>query len=59
MTRAPSDQPTRNARHMEQGNQMCNLQEHSARDAREREARKDTPIYEATCQHAGFRPDAN
>ena len=36
---------------------MCSLQTHSERSTREREAAKDTPIYELTCQDAGFRPE--
>jgi len=38
---------------------MCSLQDHSARSTREREAAKDTPIYEQACGAAGFRPENN
>jgi len=38
---------------------MCNQMVHSERDAREREAAKDTPIYEEACHDAGFRPENN
>ena len=38
---------------------MCSLQEHIAREARAREAAKDTPIYEAVCRDHLYRPDDN